>query len=307
MKDIIGTKTAIKILSALLRNPYKEFKEIELIRNSNVGKGVGASTINKLSSFNIIKIKKVGKTKSIFLNTLNPITFSLRQLFDSHKLLSLPENKISAILFFKQKVYENSKAIVLFGSLADGTYDEKSDIDLLVITDNEKRVNRVRNEVSELIGEKLNIHFLKPANASREFKENDLIKNAIINGILIYGGCYIREAMRYQEDFKELMFLKERLNAACRNYANKDYESAKEILSTIYEDIAFLACKVEGLEALSRKNAISKIKRLAEFKILNSINKLKIENQLDIVEDIYVRLFDKIVLRGEDIETRIEK
>lgn len=307
MIDIIGTKTSIKILSILLRNSYKEFKEIELIRKTNVGKGAGASAINKLFSFNIIKIKKVGKTKTILLNTLNPVTFSLRQLFDYNKLLSLPESKISAILFFKQKTYEDTKAIVLFGSLAAGTYNEKSDIDLLVITDNEKQINKDRGEVSELTKEKINVHFLKPDDTKKEFKENDLIRNAIASGILIYGGFYIREIMREQEDFKELEFLKERINAAWRNYANKDYESAKEILSAIYEDMAFLACRMEGLEALSRKDATSKIKKLNEFKILVNMNKLKIENQLGIVEDIYAKLFNRIILKGECIERRIEK
>ncbi|MBU3957740.1 MAG: nucleotidyltransferase domain-containing protein, partial [Nanoarchaeota archaeon] len=255
----------------------------------------------------IIKIKKVGKTKTILLNTLNPVTFSLRQLFDYNKLLSLPESKISAILFFKQKTYEDTKAIVLFGSLVAGTYNEKSDIDLLVITDNEKQINKDRGEISELTKEKINVHFLKPADAKKEFKENDLIRNAIASGILIYGGFYIREIIREQEDFKELEFLEERINAAWRNYANKDYESAKEILSAIYEDMAFLACRMEGLEALSRKDATSKIKKLNDFKILVNMNKLKIENQLGIVEDIYAKLFNRIILKGEGIERRIEK
>lgn len=307
MIGIIGTKTSVKIISILLNNPYKEFKEIELIRKSDVGKGTGASTINRLSSFDVIKIKKIGKTKTILLNTINPITFSLRQTFDYYKFLLLPESKISAILSFKEKIYSNSKAIVLFGSLVAGTYNEKSDIDLLVITDNEKQINKDRSEISELTKEKINVHFLKPIDTKKEFKENDLIRNAVVSGILIYGGFYIREIMREQEDAKELKFLKERADAAWRNYLNKDYESAKEILSALFENMAFFACRMEGIEALSRKDAISKIKKLKEFRILANANKLKIERQLDIAENIYARFFNKTVLRGEGIERRIEK
>lgn len=307
MIDAIGTKTAIKVFSILLENPHKEFKEIELIKKSGVGKGAGAEAINKLSIYNMIKIKKVGKTKSILLNIINPLAFNLRQLLDYGRFLSLPESKISAVLFFKEKAYEDSKAIILFGSLSAGTYTEKSDIDLLIFSDREKAINTARKEISDITGEKLNTHFVKRAYAKKEFKENDLVKNAIVGGIIIHGGSYIREIIRQQEDLKELKFIRERISAAWRNYSNKDYESVKEILSAIREDMAFLACKTEGLDALSRKDAISKIKKLDEYKALFNMNKLNIENQLDAVEDIYMKLFNKTILRGEGIERRIEK
>ncbi|MCG2711670.1 MAG: hypothetical protein L6416_05030, partial [Candidatus Omnitrophica bacterium] len=88
MESIIGTKTAIKILSHLLKNPEKEFKESELLKNCDVGKGAGAEAINRLSSSNILKLKKVGKTKIISLNAIHPVAFSLRVLFDRYRYLS---------------------------------------------------------------------------------------------------------------------------------------------------------------------------------------------------------------------------
>lgn len=307
MENIIGTKIAVRLLSALLRNPCRKFKENELIKESGVGKGAGADTLDKLSSFGIIKIKRIGKTKAISLNAANPMAFSLRQLFDYYKFFSLPKNKTAAVLFFKERAYECSRAIILFGSLAAGTYDEKSDIDLLVIADDERGINKARANVSELTGEKINVHFLKPADAEKGFEESDLIRNAATSGILIYGGSYIREVAREHMDLKELEFLKERINAAWRNYANKDFESAGEILSAVREDMAFLICGMEGAEALSRKDAISKIKRMKEFRALAGMDKLKIERQLETVEDAYSELLSKAILRGECIEGGIEK
>ncbi len=49
MEKILGTRTAIKIVSCLLKNPHKEFKEIDLIKESKVGKGAGADAINRLN------------------------------------------------------------------------------------------------------------------------------------------------------------------------------------------------------------------------------------------------------------------
>jgi len=53
MENIIGKKTVVRILSYLLKNPEKELKEIDLIKNSNVGKGAGADAINRLFLLNM--------------------------------------------------------------------------------------------------------------------------------------------------------------------------------------------------------------------------------------------------------------
>ena len=305
MENILGTRTTIKILTCLLKNPQKEFKEIDLIKESSVGKGAGADAINRLYSLNILTIKRAGKTKIIQLNTLNPRTFAIRQLFDQHKFLSLPEAKISAILLFREKVYYISKAIILFGSVAAGTYDENSDIDLLVIIDDEKEIDEIKKlttEIYELIGESINVHFLDSHDAKNEFNTNELIRTALINGILIYGGDHVRELMKPSDDLKELKFIKERINAALRNYTNKDYESTQEIVIAVAQDMAFLVCKLEGIDALSRKDAISKIKKINKYKVLSEIDALKLENMLEVLEDIYIKIFNRKILKGECIE-----
>lgn len=305
MENILGTRTAIKILTCLLKNPQKEFKEIDLIKESSVGKGAGADAINRLYLLNILTIKRAGKTKIIQLNTLNPRTFAIRQLFDQHKFLSLPEAKISAILLFREKVYCISKAIILFGSVAAGTYDENSDMDILVIIDDEKEIDEIKkltSEIHELIGEYINVHFLDSHDAKNEFNTNELIRIALINGILIYGGDHVRELMKPPDDLKELKFIKERINAALRNYTNKDYDSTKEIVIAVAQDLAFLICKLEGIDALSRKDAISKIKKINKYKVLSEIDVLKLENMLEVLEDIYIKIFNRKILRGECIE-----
>ena len=305
MEKILGTKTSIKILTCLLKNPQKEFKEIDLIKESKVGKGAGAEAINKLNSFNIVVIKRAGNTKLIQLNILNPLTFAIRQVFDQQKFLTLPQTMSSAVLLFKEKVFSRSKAIVLFGSLAAGTHDENSDIDLLVIIDDKTDIDdikKISDEVHELIGQYINIHFLNSNEARNEFIKNDLIRTALINGILVYGGDYVREIMKSPDDIAELKSIRERINAALRNYTNKDFETTQEIVFGISEDLAFLVCKLEGIDALSRKDAISKIQKIAEYKILSEMDTLEIENMLEVLEDMYIKIINMKILRGERIE-----
>ena len=305
MENILGTKTAIKIISCLLKNPLKEFKEIDLIKESSVGKGVGADAINRLDSLNIVTIKRAGKTKIIRLNSLNSVTFAIRQLYDQHKFLTLPEIRISAISLFKEMVYSRSKAIILFGSLAAGTYDENSDIDLLVIIDNDKEIEEIKeviNDIHELIGEYINVHFLKSNESRNKFNKNELIRTALINGILVYGGDHVREIMKSPVDLEDFRYIKERINAAMRNYANKDYELTEEIVFAVVEDMAFIVCQLEGLDALSRKDALSKINKLNEYKVLSEMDKLNTKNMIGVLEDIYIKIFNKKIRKGEHIE-----
>jgi len=302
MENILAKKTTLRILSFLFKNPKKEFTETELIKKVRIGKGAASDAITRLSKSGIISIKRIGKTKLISLNLLNPLTFSLRRIFDWQRLTSLPKNRISSILLFRTYTCNHAKAIVLFGSLQAGTFNEKSDIDLLVITGHEKEINTARKIVLDLTGERLNIHLLNPKNAPKEYQKNNMITNALLTGILIYGGDYIRELMKPPACLEELKYLKERNTAAWRNYMNKDYGSVKEIITTDSQDMAFLACKIEKIDAPSRKDALSKIKNIKDYKALYNINKQKPENQLAILDDIYMKLFNKTILKDEKIE-----
>ncbi len=298
MENILSKKTTLRILSFLFKNPKKEFTETELIKKTSLGKGAASDAINQLFNSGIINIQRIGKTKLISLNPLNPLAFSLRNLFDWERFMSLPKNRISSILLFKTYTYNHTKAIVLFGSLPAGTFNEKSDIDLLVITDHEKEINTAKKRIFDLTGERLNIHLLKP----KKEHPNNLITNAILTGILIYGADYIRELMKTPIYSEELNYLKERTSVAWRNYMNKDYDSVKEIISSVSQDMAFFACKIEKIDAPSRKDALSNIKNIKDYKALYNINKQKPDNQLAILDDIYMKLFNKTILQGEEIE-----
>ncbi|MCX9081469.1 MAG: nucleotidyltransferase domain-containing protein [Candidatus Methanoperedens sp.] len=305
MENILGTRTAIKILSCLMKHPQKEFKEIDLIKESKVGKGVGAAAINNFYLSNILTIKRAGKTKVIRLNALNPVTFAIRQLFDQYKFLQLPENKISAVLLFKKKACLISRSIIIFGSLAAGTHDENSDIDLLVIIDDKKKIDgikKISDQIHELIGEYINIHFITSQEAKNEMNTNELIRTALIYGILVYGGDHVRELMKPYDDINDLISIRERINAALRNYSNKDLESALESGNIAAEEMAFLACKLEGLDVYSRKDASSTIAKIKEYKALSEMEKLGMENMLEVLENIYLKIFQKKIRKGESIE-----
>jgi predicted nucleotidyltransferase len=80
---------------------------------------------------------------------------------------------------------ENVSSILLYGSVALGTDDEKSDIDILVIADMEKRPSI---GVPAVGGRELSITTYSPMEWRKKArKEKAFYDNAIMNSILLYG------------------------------------------------------------------------------------------------------------------------
>ncbi len=90
------------------------------------------------------------------------------------KLLELDENLIS---------------LCIYGSFADGTFDEKSDVDILIISQKEKSVfNSVVAELENLLGSEVNIEVFTLAKWKR-IKEEDkgFYQEVTSSHTLLYG------------------------------------------------------------------------------------------------------------------------
>ncbi|MBI2135546.1 nucleotidyltransferase domain-containing protein [Candidatus Woesearchaeota archaeon] len=75
--------------------------------------------------------------------------------------------------------YEQPEAIILFGSYEKGTDNEKSDIDIAVITNKQKLPELTRFE--KKLKRKIDILTIDLKSASKEFK------NSLANGIVLEG------------------------------------------------------------------------------------------------------------------------
>src|SRR3989344_8071317 len=101
ISDTLGNKTAIKLLKELFREPKYEFKEIELIKKAETGKGSANTIINKLINDNILIEKRVGKTKIIYLNIKNEIVFMLKCILDREKISNMNKTKQASLYLFR--------------------------------------------------------------------------------------------------------------------------------------------------------------------------------------------------------------
>src|SRR3989344_3608197 len=296
-----GTKTALKLLKVLFENPMREFKEIELIKSAETGKGAASQTIDKLLKKEILLEKRIGKTKVINLNLRNKEVYFLKMLFDNEKLVLMGKSKLSALLLFVQKVKRYSKLIIVFGSSIAGTVKKESDIDILVVCNNLDNINSERKKVEELFGEKFNIHCYSE-DEKNKIKEDNFIKNAFIKGVIVGGYDFGREvfvSLTLGTDIDRLLFLNSRIKSAFNNYLKKDYAASKEILDKAIEQLIFYILSNKGVEYTSKKDAYETILKLPEGKEIERINKVEFGKRINLIEELVLRMIREEILEGE--------
>lgn len=298
-----GTKTALKLLKALFENPLREFKEIELIKNAETGKGAASEIISKLLKKGILLEKRVGKTKLISLNLRNERVYFLKMLFDNEKISLMGRSKLSALLLFIQKAKRYSKLMIVFGSSIAGTVKKESDIDILIVCDNLDDINSERKKVEELFGEKFNIHCYSEDEIKNKMKEDNFIKNAFIKGVIVGGYDFGRELfvnLTLSRDIDRLLFLHERIKSALNNYLKKDYSASKEILDKTMEQLVFFILSNKGVEYTSKKDAYEAILKLDEGIEIKKIiySNVALEKKINLSEQFILNLIKDEILKG---------
>ncbi|MEK6835105.1 MAG: nucleotidyltransferase domain-containing protein [Nanoarchaeota archaeon] len=181
IENLLGSKIEIKILRLLVRYENKEFTSRELAKLANTSHTSVLRIINNLESNNVvrkefysgahkIKINKesylYGLIKEIFnkeINTKNELVKDLRAI--------LPKNIISA---------------ALYGSIARQEENEKSDIDLLIITN--KKFKEQINNIKDKYGNNLHSIQLTLNEFKKEAKRKiGYIKDLLKDYVLIKG------------------------------------------------------------------------------------------------------------------------
>lgn len=299
----LGSKTAVKVMSVLLDNPRQKFKEIELIKKAGTGKGSASEFIDSLIKDGLLIEEREGKTKLISLNLVCPQNFLLKNLFDQEKLNNLSKSKLASVILFEKEAKKYISLAVVFGSSVAGTGTEKSDIDLLVVSGNLKEVGKIRKKTEELLGERFNLHTYSKKEIIKKMKTDKFILNAFLKGVLISGYDFGKELFiglkrgRWLEE--RLFYFSERVKAALRNYLNKDYTSAKEILNRLSEQIVFYLLAEKEIPYASKKDAKEAIKKLPEGKTIQKINKAQLKQKINLMEDFVLNILTDKILEGE--------
>lgn len=136
------------VLDVLIDQPYAKYSMSELASLTGANKGTISKAVKLLSELDIVETAPDGRTQQVQINR--------ERLTKPDPVLSIPQGEfhqpVQAFLRQVQDKLDELVGVVLFGSVARGEADRASDIDLLVIVEEDKTKARrtVQSVVSEL-------------------------------------------------------------------------------------------------------------------------------------------------------------
>lgn len=187
IENILSSKSKIKILRMLCKNPEREFCLADIVKGTVSSFGTIHPAMKDLVSSRIVSVRKLGKSKIYKVNKSSifyPMVSGLLTVQEK----AIFEKIISK--FFGKLGYKDVKAVILFGSFARGDFTEESDIDILLITDNKaelkKRVDRLTKEFLE----KYDVDIMPVYFTEKEFKEREEKFDEFVMNVLNEGKTY---------------------------------------------------------------------------------------------------------------------
>jgi predicted nucleotidyltransferase len=188
-KQIFRYEAADDILELLYRNPYREFTVTELRNTTDHGGKSVDNAIQILGSFQLVQTEKKGRSKLVKINQKK-----IRKPDDS--ILEIPQEQFrTPVKTFLDQIldeHENLVGVILFGSVARGEADRRSDIDIQIIvkddlTESRRELQKIRKEVEEqrFDGERYEIQLLvESVESAKNYGEK--LQEIFSRGITLY-------------------------------------------------------------------------------------------------------------------------
>lgn len=169
----ILSRYPMKILCFLGRNYMEKYHTRELVRRLNMGLGTASKCLKILEEEELLTKESLGRLSLYQANMENPLLKELKIVF------TLME--IDGLIKTLKKV---SSRIILFGSCADGEDLEQSDIDILILTEDAKSVNKLLDEYK--IQRKVSAVIMDDAEFRNLKKKDKPFYSRIMKGRLLY-------------------------------------------------------------------------------------------------------------------------
>jgi len=127
--NVLFTKTQQKVLGLLYGQPYKSFYLNEIVRLSEIGRGTIKRELERMAASGIIDQNRIGNQIHFQANDSCPVY---------HELLGLVRKTFGisdVIKIALASILTQIDFAFIYGSIAKSEDSEKSDIDLLIVSD----------------------------------------------------------------------------------------------------------------------------------------------------------------------------
>ncbi len=170
------------VLEFFLTHPSTKIHFKEVVRTLKISPRTAFTYLKTLRDDGILKEERAGNLTIFSLNNESP---SVKALKRAHFLLTLDELKFTDALLEKNP---NVISFVLYGSYADGSYDERSDIDFLMIGRIGKADKAPFRRIEELTKKDVLVTCISAAEWRKKAEKKDpFCSNIVKNHVLLYG------------------------------------------------------------------------------------------------------------------------
>lgn len=176
MKEFFYNRNPMKVLSYLSKNKNDEFLYgSKIAEEIGVNQGGTSIALKKFKEMGIVNSENVGKTLVYQIKKENPLVKAFRvfeNLFELNELI--------------ERMKQNSRKIILFGSCATGEDDKDSDIDIFIVTDDKEKVSE---EISTYKSDrKISPVIVTPLELCEMNEKEKVFLHEIETGIEVWGG-----------------------------------------------------------------------------------------------------------------------
>lgn len=187
LEKIIGKKSKIKILRLLLDDVNKEYCLDEIARFTGMSCGTVHPSLKELLDVRVITQRKVGRSLLYAINKNHILFPQIKELIHLEKksLRTVAEQFVASL--DKKGIV----AVILFGSVARGEFNEKSDIDILVVYYRKDTKQEVEQLIDKFL-ETYDVHIVPLFLTKQEIQErierfDNFVITLLNEGQLLYG------------------------------------------------------------------------------------------------------------------------
>ena len=170
----------LKALKFFVDNPYEKIHLREFSRKLKISLNSSQRFLNLFLEKEFIIEKREANLRYFQANLESIVFKNIKLTFSLEKI-----NKSGIINNLKEKVF----SFVLFGSVAEGKDDLKSDYDFLIISKNNQEIKKIFSEFEGKFHKEINLHIF----TLDKWKEQAKINKAFYQEILAKGVCLIGE------------------------------------------------------------------------------------------------------------------
>ena len=135
------------VLELLIRNPFREFSVRQLRDITDHGSKTTSRAVNLLQQLELVRVDERGRSKRVRLNRE-------RVTIPDEPLFALPQDEFrEPVRAFVEQVRTEVpafSALVVFGSVARGEADRRSDIDVWILVDNDDDLLQARRTATDI-------------------------------------------------------------------------------------------------------------------------------------------------------------